>query len=52
MAKYDRRFFEQVVYRHWSDVEYGPMDDDVKFEKLYRYILELEDRIEQLENNQ
>ena len=49
MAEYDKHFFEEEVYRHWSDVDYGPIDDDEKFDKLYCYILELEERIEQLE---
>ena len=49
MAEYDKHFFEEIVQHHWSDVDYGPLDDDEKFEKLYDYILKLEERIEQLE---
>ena len=51
MAEYDRHFFKEEVYRTWSDVDYKDLDDDEKFEKLYRYVLELEERIEQLEAN-
>ena len=49
MAQYDEHFFEEVVYRHWSDIDYAPIDDDEKFDKLYNYVLKLEERIEQLE---
>lgn len=51
MAEYDWHFFEERVYNPWR-VDYNDLSDDEKFEKLYRYVLELEERIEQLENNQ
>jgi hypothetical protein len=53
MAKYDEHFFEEKNWHvHWSasGPDYESIgDDDEKFDKLYRYILELEYRIEQLE---
>ena len=50
MAEYDKHFFEETVYYHWSSSgDYEPLDDDEKFDKLYKYILKLEERIEQLE---
>ena len=49
MAEYDRHFFEEEVYRSWQGGDYKDLDDDEKFDKLYCYVLELEDRIEQLE---
>ena len=52
MAKYDWRFFEKEVFCAWQKNRYEDLDDDEKFEKLYRYVLDLEDRIEQLEDNQ
>lgn len=48
MAVYDLRFFEERIY-NFSSVDYKDLSDDEKFEKLYHYILELEERIEQLE---
>ena len=48
MAVYDSRFFEERVYNPWS-VDYKDLSDDEKLNKLYRYVLELEERIEQLE---
>ena len=51
MAEYDRHFFEEEVWRYWKENDYKDLDDDEKFEKLYRYVLELEERIEQLEDN-
>jgi len=51
MAEYDWHFFQKEVYNPWR-VEYEDLDDDEKFDKLYCYVLELEERIEQLENNQ
>ena len=48
MAEYDRHFFEKEVYNRWRP-EYKDLDNDEKFDKLYNYVLELEERIEQLE---
>jgi hypothetical protein len=48
MAEYDSRFFEEEVHSPWS-VDYKDLSDDEKFDKLYNYVLELEERIEQLE---
>ena len=52
MAEHDRHFFKKEVFCHWAENYYEDLDDDEKFDKLYYYVLELEDRIEQLENNQ
>ena len=49
MAKYDWHFFEKEVFRAWQKNSYEDLDNDEKFDKLYRYVLDLEDRIEQLE---
>jgi hypothetical protein len=49
MAEYDWHFFEEEVHSHWR-VEYKDLSDDEKFDKLYNYVLKLEERIEQLEN--
>ena len=51
MANYDRHFFERETrYISFYGWEYIELETDEKFEKLYRYILDLEERIEQLEN--
>ena len=49
MAEYDRNFFVQETYYSYNDREYTELETDDKFEKLYSYILELEERIEVLE---
>jgi len=50
MANYDQHFFEREYQNFFNDWEYMELETNDKFEKLYRYILELEERIEQLEN--
>ena len=49
MAEYDKHFFKETIWRYWKDDDYKDLDDNEKFEKLYCYVLELEERIEQLE---
>ena len=51
MANYDQHFFERETrYISFTGWEYIELETDEKFEKLYRYILDLEERIEQLES--
>ena len=45
MAEYDWHFFEEEVHNSWR-IEYKELSDDEKFEKLYLYVLELEERME------
>ena len=49
MAEYDKHFFKETIWRYWKEDDYKDLDDNEKFEKLYCYVLELEERIEQLE---
>ena len=50
MAEYDPHFFEQKYKDFFGDWDYDELETNEKFDKLYNYILELEERIEQLEN--
>lgn len=54
MATYDKHFFEEEDWNvHWSasGPNYEDMDIKDKFDKIYKYVLKLEERIELLENN-